>query len=45
MRAPTSDLPILFAGVDIRRGTTILLRNLSLSISAGPPTVLVGPNG
>jgi tungstate transport system ATP-binding protein len=45
MRAPSSDLPILFAGVDIRRGPTVLLRNLSFAISAGPPTVLIGPNG
>jgi tungstate transport system ATP-binding protein len=45
MRAPNSDLPILFAGVDIRRGATVLLRNLSFTISAGPPTVLIGPNG
>jgi tungstate transport system ATP-binding protein len=45
MRAPSSDLPILFAGVDIRRGTTGLLRNLSFTISAGPPTVVIGPNG
>lgn len=45
MHAPGSDLPILFAGVDIRRGTTVLLRNLSFTISAGPPTVLIGPNG
>ena len=45
MRTPSSDLPILFAGVDIRRGATVLLRNLSFTISAGPPTVLVGPNG
>jgi tungstate transport system ATP-binding protein len=45
MRAPHSDLPILFAGVDIHRGTTVLLRNLSFTISAGPPTVLIGPNG
>lgn len=45
MLAPSSDLPILFAGVDIRRGTTVLLRNLSFTISAGPPTVLIGPNG
>jgi tungstate transport system ATP-binding protein len=45
MRAPSSDLPILFANVDIRRGTTTLLRSLSFTISAGPPTVLIGPNG
>lgn len=45
MRAPSSDLPILFAGVDLRRGTTVILRGLSFTISAGPPTVLIGPNG
>jgi len=45
MRAPTSGLPILFAQVEIRRGGTVLLSDLRLSISAGPPTVLIGPNG
>jgi tungstate transport system ATP-binding protein len=45
MHETSSDLPILFASVDIRRGTTALLRNLSFTICAGPPTVLIGPNG
>jgi tungstate transport system ATP-binding protein len=38
-------LPISFAGVTIRAGAATLLEDLSLSISAGPPTVIVGPNG
>jgi len=45
VRAPTSDLPIVFAQVEVRRGRTVLLSDLRLSISAGPPTVLIGPNG
>jgi len=45
MRAPAADLPLAFerAGI-VARGVTILDR-VTLSIAAGPPTVLVGPNG
>jgi len=45
MRAPASDLPLTFeqAGI-VARGVTILDR-VTLSIAAGPPTMLVGPNG
>jgi tungstate transport system ATP-binding protein len=45
MHAPASDLPLTFeqAGI-VTRGVTILDR-VTLSIAAGPPTVLVGPNG
>jgi tungstate transport system ATP-binding protein len=40
-----SDLPIRFESVSIwSRGVTILDR-ISLQIEAGPPTVLIGPNG
>jgi tungstate transport system ATP-binding protein len=40
-----SDLPIVFSEVGILFGKTMILDNISLSISAGPPTVLIGPNG
>src|SRR5262249_6889921 len=45
MHAPASDLPLTFeqAGI-VARGVNILDR-VTLSISAGPPTVLIGPNG
>jgi tungstate transport system ATP-binding protein len=45
MRAPASDLPILFDGVSLMaRGVTIL-DVVSLTFSPGAPTVLIGPNG
>ena len=40
-----SALPIVFADVDMRAAETPLLRNISLALTAGPPTVLSGPNG
>ena len=45
MRAASSDLPIHLEGISVRtRGVTILDR-ITLRIEAGPPTVLIGPNG
>ena len=41
----TSDLPIEFSKVNIDAGGLIVLRQISLVIEAGSPTVLVGPNG
>ena len=40
-----SDLPIRFAGVDYRVGAVSILCGINLEISAGPPTILLGPNG
>lgn len=40
-----SDLPITFADVHIRAGATKILDGVSLTITAGGPTVLIGPNG
>lgn len=45
MRPPASDLPVVFDGVTVRAGASILLDTLNLSINAGPPTLIVGPNG
>ena len=45
MRAPSTDLPIIFTDAAIRAGAVTILGELSLTIAAGPPTVLIGPNG
>jgi len=39
------ELPIRFEGVSVHISGTIILRDVSLDIAAGLPTVLVGPNG
>lgn len=43
-RAAT-DLPIALQGVHVSFGDTSVLRDVSLRIDAGAPTVLIGPNG
>jgi len=45
MRAPTGELPIRFENVSVARGAVTLLDRVSLTLSAGAPTVLIGPNG
>jgi tungstate transport system ATP-binding protein len=45
MRAPHSDLPIVFKGVTFAAGAVTILDNLSLTMSEGAPSVLIGPNG
>ena len=40
-----SDLPIEFSEVDIDTGELKILREISLVIEPGAPTVLIGPNG
>ena len=45
MRDRTSTLPIGFDGVAFAAGEICILRDVALSIEAGPPTVLIGPNG
>jgi tungstate transport system ATP-binding protein len=45
MRAPNTDLPIVFEDVSIATGSVTLLDRISLSFSFGTPTVLIGPNG
>jgi tungstate transport system ATP-binding protein len=45
MRAPASDLPLVFDGVSLRSGTTAILDRISLTIGPGTPTLFVGPNG
>jgi tungstate transport system ATP-binding protein len=45
MRAPDSDLPVMFLEVGIVAGELTILDNISLTLDGGPPTVLIGPNG
>ena len=45
MRAPTSNLPVVFEGVSLRVGAVDVVRDLDLSLVPGAPTVLLGPNG
>jgi tungstate transport system ATP-binding protein len=45
MRDQTSTLPIVFEAVAFAAGDVCILRDVSLSLEAGPPTVLIGPNG
>jgi len=41
----TSHLPIVLDGLHVQFGGTSILRNVSLRLEAGAPTVLIGPNG
>jgi len=45
MRDLASTLPIVLAGVGFAAGEVCILRDVTLSIEPGPPTVLIGPNG
>jgi tungstate transport system ATP-binding protein len=45
MRAPTGELPIRLENVSVARGAVTMLDRVSLTLSAGDPTVLIGPNG
>ena len=45
MHSPLSDLPLVVDNVSVRAGTATLLRQLSVSIHSGAPTVILGPNG
>jgi tungstate transport system ATP-binding protein len=45
MRAPSTDLPIMFTDAAIRAGEVMILSDLTLTIAAGTPTMLIGPNG
>ncbi len=43
--ADAAELPILLEGVSVTFHDTAILRDVSLRIGAGGPTVLIGPNG
>jgi tungstate transport system ATP-binding protein len=45
MRGPATDLPIEFAEVTILARDVRILDRVTLTLSAGTPTVMVGPNG
>ena len=45
MRAPSSELPIVFEGVTVTAGAVTILDNIALALAPGAPTVLIGPNG
>ena len=45
MRAPTSDLPLVFDQVSLEVGSTRLVDRVNLVIAPGAPTLIVGPNG
>jgi tungstate transport system ATP-binding protein len=45
MRAPISNLKLMFVDATIVIHDTAILDHITLTISAGPPTVLIGPNG
>jgi len=45
MRAPVSDLPLVFANVSVAAGGLAILDRIDMAITAGAPTVLIGPNG
>jgi tungstate transport system ATP-binding protein len=45
MRAPVTDLPLMFEDVSILAGEVTILSRISLTFDAGAPTVLIGPNG
>jgi tungstate transport system ATP-binding protein len=45
MRDIPTTLPIRFENVAFAAGATSILRGVTLAIAAGPPTILLGPNG
>jgi tungstate transport system ATP-binding protein len=45
MRAPVSNLPIAFEEVSVMAGAATMLDRVRITIAAGPPTILIGPNG
>lgn len=45
MRAPTTDLPVMFDRVTVRAGATTILDRVTLTLAPGLPTLVIGPNG
>jgi len=45
MRAPTSDFPLVLENIRVAAGKITILDGISLTITPGAPTVLIGPNG
>ena len=45
MHGPITDLPVRFESASLRVGSVGIVRDLSLTLAPGAPTVLLGPNG
>jgi tungstate transport system ATP-binding protein len=45
MRAPATDLPIVFEAVNFRAREVAIVADVALTLAPGAPTVVVGPNG
>ena len=45
MRAPVTDLPIVFEDVSFRAREVAIIANVALMLAPGLPTVVIGPNG
>jgi len=45
MHAPSTELPVLLDTVSVDRNGVAILSAVALAVNAGPPTVLIGPNG
>jgi tungstate transport system ATP-binding protein len=45
MRAPTSDLPLMFVDASIVAHDVTILDRITLTVTSGAPTILIGPNG
>lgn len=45
MRAPVSDLPLMLTDAKVRGGATTTILDLSITFTAGAPSMLIGPNG
>ena len=45
MRAPSSDLPLMFVDASIVVHDVTILNRITLTVTSGAPTILIGPNG
>jgi tungstate transport system ATP-binding protein len=45
MRAPQTDLPLVFEDVSVLARDVVILDGVTLTFKAGAPTMLIGPNG
>jgi tungstate transport system ATP-binding protein len=45
MRAPVTDLPIVFENVSVRVRDVAIIADVRLTLAPGLPTVVIGPNG
>jgi tungstate transport system ATP-binding protein len=45
MRAAASDLPLMFVEASIVAREVTILDRITLTVTSGAPTILIGPNG